>query len=85
MSAVSIAPLIIVNRVRKPRLGPVLIPQIGDGHLSPGQGRLVDRGGSVFLELGKTNLFLSFFFFSFLRGSGRGENGDFSESIYFGS
>lgn len=42
MSAVSIAPLIIVNPVSKPRLGPVLIPQIGDGHLSSGHRRLVD-------------------------------------------
>lgn len=42
MSAVSIAPLIIVNPVSKPRLGRVLIPQIGDGHLSPGHRRLVD-------------------------------------------
>lgn len=35
MSAVSIAPLIIVNPVSKPRLGRVLMPQIGDGRLSP--------------------------------------------------
>lgn len=42
VSAVSIAPLITVKRVCKPRLGPALIPQMGDGHLSPGHGGLVD-------------------------------------------